>query len=277
MQCSCYFRSLILRAMKIRFEKYHGAGNDFILIDNRNRNFFFTPEKIAFFCHRRFGIGADGLIMIEGKKDFDFEMKYFNADGGLGSMCGNGGRCAVKFAEKHDIIRKSAKSMKFVAFDGIHEAIFTGENSVKLSMLPVEGIEKKEGAFILNTGSPHYVKFVDDVTSIDVVSEGKKIRYSEPFSKEGINVNFVSVIGDTIHLRTYERGVEDETLSCGTGTVAVAIAHGVIKNKKGQQQYDINALGGVLKVYFNRKSENTFNDLWLEGPMAFVFEGSIDF
>jgi len=266
----------ILRTMKILFEKYHGAGNDFILIDNRKGNFFFTQEKIALLCHRRFGIGADGLIMIESKKDFDFEMKYFNADGGLGSMCGNGGRCAVKFAVKNDIIGPSAKSSKFMAVDGVHEAIFTGENSVKLSMLPVSGIEKKDGAYILNTGSPHFVKFVDDVAAIDVVGEGRKIRNSEPFSKEGINVNFVAVNGDVINMRTYERGVEDETLSCGTGTVAAAIAYGIMKNEMNQLEYEINALGGVLKVYFNRKNENTFDDVWLEGPVAFVFEGSIE-
>ncbi|HYV92102.1 MAG TPA: diaminopimelate epimerase [Chitinophagales bacterium] len=262
--------------MKIPFEKYHGAGNDFILIDNRKGKFSFTREKIALICHRRFGIGADGLILIEAKKDIDFEMKYFNADGGLGSMCGNGGRCAVKFAEKHDIVRKSAKAVKFVAFDGMHEAIFTGENSVKLSMLPVEGIEKKESAYILNTGSPHFVKFVEDVAAIDVVGEGRKIRNSEEFAKEGINVNFVAVNGDVINMRTYERGVEDETLSCGTGTVGAALAHGVMKNKMGQQEYELNALGGVLKVYFNRKGDDTFEDVWLEGPVAFVFEGSIE-
>ena len=196
--------------MTLHFEKYHGSGNDFILVDNRRNKFQFTKEQVATLCHRHFGIGADGLILIEKHPRLDFEMKYFNADGGLGSMCGNGGRCAVKFAAKHRLIRQSAR---FKAFDGEHEAIFTGEDLIKLSMLPVEGIEKKDETYILNTGSPHFVKFVDDVAAIDVVNEGKKIRYSQLFSKEGINVNFVAVIGEVIHMRTYERGVEDETLS----------------------------------------------------------------
>lgn len=259
--------------MTLHFEKYHGAGNDFILADNRRGNFQLTKEQVAALCHRHFGIGADGLILIEKHPGLDFEMKYFNADGGLGSMCGNGGRCAVKFAAKHQIIRQSAK---FSAYDGEHEAVFIRDDFIKLSMLPVEGIEKKDDDFILNTGSPHLVKFVDDVAAIDVVSEGKKIRYSELFRKEGINVNFVAVNGEVIQMRTYERGVEDETLSCGTGTIAAAIACGIRKNEIRRQEYEINSLGGLLKIYFDRKNEDVFEDVWLEGPVAFVFEGKIE-
>ena len=258
--------------MTLHFEKYHGSGNDFILIDNRRKNFQLTKEEIARICDRHLGVGADGLILIENDPKLDFEMKYFNADGGLGSLCGNGGRCAVKFAAKHQLIRQSAK---FAAFDGEHEAVFIGEDSVKLSMLPVEGIKKQDDAYILNTGSPHFVKFVDDVAAIDVVNEGKKIRYSESFGNGGINVNFVAVNGKVIHMRTYERGVEDETLSCGTGTIAAAITCGIRNNVIGRQEYEINSPGGLLKVYFDRKKEDVFEDVWLEGPVAFVFEGDL--
>jgi diaminopimelate epimerase len=259
--------------MILQFEKYHGAGNDFILIDNRLKHFQFTQEQIALLCHRRYGIGADGLILIEEYPSLDFEMKYFNADGGLGSMCGNGGRCAVMFAAKHRIIRQSAK---FMAYDGVHEAMFTEKDSVKLSMAGVKKVEQRDNAFILDTGSPHFVKFVDDVAAIDVLHEGRTIRYSEPFNRDGINVNFVSLNEKAARMRTYERGVEDETLSCGTGTVAAAMALAVKKHSMNHQEHSIKAPGGLLKVYFNRKDEDVFEEVWLEGPVAFVFEGKIE-
>lgn len=262
--------------MLVDFEKYHGSGNDFILIDNRSGNFLISRHLISQLCHPHYGIGADGLMLIEEGKDCDFEMKYFNSDGRIGSMCGNGGRCAVKFAEKRAIVSRSERSIKFMAYDGMHEAIMIADNLIKISMLPVNSIEKKEGVYILNSGSPHYVKFVDDVALIDVVNEGRKIRNGESFQSAGINVNFVSVKNDAIYIRTYERGVEDETLSCGTGTVAAALAFGVRQNKMRLQQYEIHTPGGVLKVYFNRISEHSFDDVWLEGPVSFVFKGCIE-
>jgi len=260
--------------MKLPFEKYHGSGNDFILIDNRSHNVRFSAEQIAFLCHRHFGIGADGLILIQKKTHFDFEMIYYNADGKLGSMCGNGGRCAVMFAQKLGMIEREAK---FIASDGEHAAFIKSGDIVKLSMSKVKGIDKVNHDFILNTGSPHYVKFVNDVSQIDVVREGRAIRYNEHYRSKGINVNFVSQKDGVIRMRTYERGVEDETLSCGTGTVAVAIAAFLENWESNQkQEYQIQALGGRLKVYFTPDKNNTFTEVALEGPASFVFSGEID-
>ena len=257
----------------ISFEKYHGAGNDFILIDNRNSGIHLTNKQIELLCNRHFGIGADGVILIQLKEGYDFEMIYYNADGGLGSMCGNGGRCAVIFAHKLGMIDKSAS---FLAFDGEHKAISNSDDVVKLSMANVTGIENSDDQIILNTGSPHYVKFVEDVNGADVVKEGREVRFGDRFRKEGINVNFASVNGDTIQMRTYERGVEAETLSCGTGTVAVAMAVAVMRKQMNQQEISIQAPGGKLKVHFNRTSEDVFEDVWLEGPATFVFAGKIE-
>jgi diaminopimelate epimerase len=259
--------------MILYFEKYHGAGNDFILIDHRESNFQLSTQQIAWLCDRHLGVGADGLIQIEKHNEYPFEMKYFNSDGKIGSMCGNGGRCAVSFAEKHGLIRQSTE---FLAYDGMHKAFFTSQNAVKISMSPVKGIEKKENEFILNTGSPHLVKFVDDVSAIDVLNQGKKIRNSAEYVREGINVNFVTMKGDRIEMRTYERGVENETLSCGTGTVAVAIVCGVVKNIQGSHQLIIKAQGGTLRVSFQRTDEDVFEFIWLEGPVNFVFAGTVE-
>ena len=260
--------------MSISFEKYHGAGNDFILIDNRDSVYLLNKEYIARLCDRHLGIGADGLILIQPKEGFDFEMVYYNADGGLGSMCGNGGRCAVIFARKLGI---ADSKTKFIAYDGIHEAIINEKDLVKLSMQSVIGFQRAANKnFILNTGSPHLVQFVNAVEAMDVFSEGKKIRFSEPFRKEGINVNFVSLDGEKISMRTYERGVENETLSCGTGTVAVAMAVSMEKQQMNAQQYAIQSPGGILNVYFTRKKEDTFEEVWLEGPVTFVFSGEAE-
>ncbi|MCY7410111.1 MAG: diaminopimelate epimerase [Chitinophagales bacterium] len=260
--------------MSVEFQKYHGAGNDFVMIDDRDAKFNFSKEQIAQICHRRYGIGAYGLILIRRKEGFDFEMLYYNADGGIGSMCGNGGRCAAMFAKKLGI---NKEEMNFNAFDGAHHALFVNNEIIKLSMAAVSETENFQNDFILNTGSPHYIKFVDDVNSIDVVREGKKIRYSEKFIAEGINVNFVTIKHDVIEMRTYERGVEDETLSCGTGTVAVAIATSVkLNNKTEKQQFNLKAPGGNLKVYFSRK-EDCFKDVWLEGSVEHVYSGNFHF
>jgi len=260
--------------MKFSFEKWHGAGNDFILIDNRQMKFPAEQKTIAQWCHRRLGIGADGLILVQNHPDFDFEMIYYNADGKLGSMCGNGGRCAVIFAKQLGIIRQSAT---FMAFDGVHHAVFTRDDIIKLSMNTVNDVKENESYFILDTGSPHYVKFVDSVAELDMVAEGKKIRYSKEYREKGINVNFVQVKGEELWMRTYERGVEDETLSCGTGTVAAAIAAAVkLKKVSGEQSYPVHALGGDLVVYFKREAPNLFAAIYLEGPVAFVYRGEAE-
>ncbi|MGN6601949.1 MAG: diaminopimelate epimerase, partial [Ginsengibacter sp.] len=208
--------------MKIKFYKYQGAGNDFILIDNREKiSHEFTVQHIKKMCDRHFGIGADGLMLLNNKDGFDFEMIYFNADGNEGSMCGNGGRCIVQFASNMGIKKNE---YKFLATDGVHEAKIDLNKEVSLKMNDVTDVDFSMDHYVLDTGSPHYVKFVGDVQDLNVVSDGSKIRNSREFSEKGINVNFVQTLDDDhIFVRTYERGVEDETLSCGTGVTASAL------------------------------------------------------
>lgn len=249
------------------FYKYEGTGNDFIMIDNRNLTFNKDEKHIEKLCHRRFGIGADGLILIENDSDFDFKMIYYNADGKEGSMCGNGGRCAVAFAKQLNIIDKETT---FIATDGIHHA-YINENYIKLKMIDVKSIEKHKEHSILNTGSPHLVKWVKDIENFPVYEEGKKIRYSENFKNKGINVNFIEKKENTLWVRTYERGVENETLSCGTGSCAAAI---VLMEENPSSEINIKVLGGELKIYA-QKNSNIYENIWLEGPAKKVFKGEI--
>jgi diaminopimelate epimerase len=254
--------------MNFTFFKYQGTGNDFILIDDRNA--LFPREEAAFIekiCHRRFGVGADGLILIAKCDAADFEMLYFNADGKIGSMCGNGGRCAVHFA---NFLKIFDKNTVFKAYDGIHTASIAG-NIVSLSMRDVERTEKIGENYFLNTGSPHVVCFVNDAENYPVVSEGKKIRYADAFVPGGTNVNFAEKKSDEIFVRTYERGVEDETYSCGTGVTAVALAAFFAD---GREEVRINTRGGALKVRFNVEN-GTFRRVFLEGQAECVFEGKI--
>jgi diaminopimelate epimerase len=256
--------------MRLQFYKYHGTGNDFILIDNRQNEVRLTKEQINFLCHRRFGIGADGLMLLKSHKNYDFEMDYYNSDGARGTMCGNGGRCITAFAKHLGII---GDSTEFIASDGPHQASIDENELVKLKMIDVERIEENEGYSFLDTGSPHYVEFVDDVTKIDVYAKGKEIRYSEKYKAEGTNVNFVSAEEQGIAVRTYERGVEDETYSCGTGSVASAIAF-YKRNKLSDFVIPIKTLGGNLEVTFKEKN-NKFTDVFLKGPAKMVFKGEI--
>lgn len=259
--------------MQIEFYKYQGTGNDFIIVDCRKLNKeIFTSKVIQSLCDRRFGIGADGLMLFLDHSELDFEMKYYNSDGNEGTMCGNGGRCIVSFAKKLGAIEHSCE---FDAIDGIHEATIDDENIVRLKMQKVVEVEKNEPFYYLNTGSPHYVVFKDEIDQLDVYKEGKKIRNSVRFKKEGTNVNFALTNNNQIQVRTYERGVEDETLSCGTGVVASAIAAGFHRGSD-ISSYNINTLGGRLKVSFKKVDENTFENIWLEGPAEFVFEGKIN-
>lgn len=210
--------------MKLNFFKYEGAGNDFILIDNRNKSFSLINDtkSIKKLCDRHFGIGADGLMVLQMKNGIDFEMLYFNADGKEGSMCGNGGRCIVAFANQLKLIKRETN---FLAVDGPHYAtISENGNLVSLQMIDVQEIKTDGDAFILNTGSPHYVLEVENLASKDVYLDGKSIRYNEPYNVKGINVNFVEDLGDHYYVRTYERGVENETFACGTGVTAVSMA-----------------------------------------------------
>ena len=262
---------------KIEFFKYHGTGNDFIMIDNRSQKVSFdSHESVAMLCHRRFGIGADGLILMEDSGLFDFRMKYFNSDGHEGSMCGNGGRCAVAFASYLGII---SDMTTFEAVDGIHTASILDKNDrnylVSLKMNDVTQFERNGDDFVMNTGSPHYVQFTGNVDQLDVVSAGKKIRYSDRFSKEGINVNFVACNQGLNHLRTYERGVEDETWSCGTGSVAAAISLALDNKVSDNEPVQLMTPGGRLQVSFIREG-NIFREIYLTGEAVPVFKGLID-
>jgi diaminopimelate epimerase len=258
--------------MQLECYKYQGTGNDFVLIDNRKKNISLTTERIKWLCDRRFGIGADGLMLLELEPGIDFKMIYFNSDGNESSMCGNGGRCITAFAKYLGIINFEAK---FLAIDGIHEAKINNE-VVSLKMNDVRKIEVGENYFYLNTGSPHYVKFVNDIENINVFEEGKKIRYNARFLEEGTNVNFIEKTDQELFVRTYERGVENETLSCGTGVTAAALVAALKGVSTDKYNCAIKTLGGHLNVKFDKVLENTFYNIWLEGPATFVFKTTID-
>jgi diaminopimelate epimerase len=260
--------------MQITFYKYHGTGNDFIIIDHRESELKMVDEKLLKkLCDRRFGIGADGLMFLCRKPGYDFEMVYYNADGKPSSMCGNGGRCMVQFAK--DIgIRKD--NYHFLAADGAHDATIDLDNTIRLKMQDVDGVELHPHYAVLDTGSPHYIKYSSDVRHKDVFKEGREIRYSPAYEAEGINVNFVEDTGQySIYVRTYERGVEDETLSCGTGVTAAALmsAH----HDRGFNQVEVQTNGGHLSVEFNKTGDKSFTDIFLCGPAVFVFKGTINF
>ncbi|RNA62151.1 diaminopimelate epimerase [Chryseobacterium nematophagum] len=252
----------------MNFYKYQGTGNDFVMIDNRDLQFPKDKKTIEKWCDRRFGIGADGLILLENSEGYDFKMVYYNSDGGESTMCGNGGRCLVAFAFFLDIFEKKCT---FIAIDGEHEAeIHNG--IVKLKMINVDTISNDGADSVLNTGSPHYVKYVENLVDYNVYTEGHKIRNSEKYREKGINVNFVEKISeDEIFVRTYERGVEDETYSCGTGVTASALT---FLQKSNLTSVKVKTLGGNLKVYAE-KNENSFHSIWLEGPAKQVFKGTI--
>lgn len=253
----------------IEFYKYQGTGNDFIMIDNRNDIFPKTTETIRFLCDRRFGIGGDGLILLENDSEADFRMVYFNSDGNQSTMCGNGGRCLVSFAHFLNLFKTNTT---FIAIDGLHEASIES-NQVKLKMIDVPTIKVVENAFELNTGSPHYVEFVQELKNYKVFENGNKIRNSASYLAEGINVNFVEELSENeIFVRTYERGVEDETYSCGTGATASALVY--MKNKN-LQEVKVDVLGGELKVCAE-KSKNGFKNIWLQGPAKQIFKGEIN-
>jgi len=253
----------------IEFYKYQGTGNDFVMIDNRDLQFPKEKELIERLCDRRFGIGGDGLILLEDDENSDFRMVYYNSDGNESTMCGNGGRCIIAFAHFLDIFENTAT---FEAVDGLHEAeIHNG--IVKLKMIDVAGINKDGDHSVLNTGSPHFVQYVEDLEHFKVYDQGNKIRNSATYRNEGINVNFVEEIGENeIFVRTYERGVEDETYSCGTGATAAALVY--MKDRK-ENMVNVKVLGGNLKVY-SEQHGGSFTEVWLEGPAKQVFRGKID-
>ena len=259
--------------MQIEFYKYQGTGNDFVMIDNRLGTFPKEDTKlVAHLCDRRFGIGGDGLILLENDPESDFKMVYYNSDGSQSTMCGNGGRCLVAFAKKLKVI---GDSTTFNAVDGLHHASVNKDGIVSLQMIDVLNIKKESDYTFLDTGSPHHVQVVDDLENYNVKEKGAAIRYGELYGKQGSNINFVKKIdANTFSLRTYERGVEDETLACGTGATAVAIAMNAT-GKTDATSIDLNVEGGKLVVSFDKK-DNKYINVFLKGPAEFVFEGTIE-
>lgn len=243
-----------------------------MIIDQRNHSYISRDQQaiIEHLCDRRFGIGADGLMLLENDPNYDFRMVYFNSDGREGSMCGNGGRCIVALAAKLGIIEAQTT---FIAVDGPHEAKVIRPDYIELKMQDVTTIDQGSHHFVLNTGSPHYVQFVEAPHEMNVKIAGQNIRYSDPYKAEGINVNFVAATAPrALNISTYERGVEDETLACGTGITAAALAFAKKENLKGLQTIQLNAKGGQLEVKFLSQNDG-FDNIWLCGPATYVFEG----
>jgi len=258
--------------MNLLFAKYQGTGNDFVMIDNRSGEWDnLSVPAIQTICDRRFGVGADGLIKISAHPNLDFEMDYYNADGSK-SFCGNGARCSVAFAQS---LGMNTLNTHFMAIDGEHEAN-QKEEAIALLIKDVSLVEMAGQDYLIHTGSPHYIRFVEEVAVVNVLEEGRAVRYAERYAEEGINVNFVAEAGhEKIGVRTYERGVEDETLSCGTGVTAAALAYALKNDLRGQQLIDVATKGGPLKVDFSRTGESEFERIYLIGPAERVFEGQI--
>ncbi|MBL0741499.1 diaminopimelate epimerase [Chryseolinea lacunae] len=256
--------------MKIQFQKYQATGNDFVIIDNRDAKLSFSKAQIETLCDRKFGVGADGLMLIETHPTLHFNLEYYNSDG-TQSLCGNGSRAAVAFAAQLGLVNGKAS---FNAYDGEHKAELLPAGIVRLKMNPVAGVKKLGDDYFINTGSPHFIKFVNNVDACDVFEEGRSIRYSAAFKPGGTNVNFVECLpGNVINVRTYERGVENETLSCGTGVTAAALA----AHFKGYTSpVSIKTKGGDLSVEFKPGQSGTFEEIFLVGPAKMVFEGSLE-
>jgi len=263
--------------MVIAFTKYQGTGNDFIMVNNFDLD---TPiqlsqDQIEKLCDRRFGIGADGLIILAKDQAADFKMIYFNSDGAESTMCGNGGRCLAHFAFANGVCQNKTH---FNAVDGPHQAIIHEDGIVELQMgdLSLEDIKQQEDTFVLNTGSPHYVSFNPQNYNQDIVDFGKSIRYNQEYKQEGINVNTALFKDGHLHINTYERGVEDETLSCGTGVTAACIAASIFYPAlEDQKEISVHAKGGALKVRFNKKDKK-YTNVWLIGPATQVYSGRIE-
>lgn len=258
--------------MKIHFYKYHGAGNDFIAIDNRNPQSF-SLEIIKALCDRHLGIGADGVLLLgPGTEEYDFSLDYYNSDGNIGSLCGNGSRCAVAFAHHLQMVRNKAV---FKAFDGLHYGVYNSGQDVSVTMNDLNTISFSDDGYSLDTGSPHFVKYISDIHNFDVYHTGKSIRHEARFP-EGTNVNFVEPYQDGIFVRTFERGVEDETLSCGTGVTACAIVHSIHqKLNNGSHTIKVFTTGGDFMITFD-KQNHLFTNIILQGPTKLVFDGEIE-
>ncbi len=266
--------------MKVHFFKYQATGNDFILVDNRDGNIPLTIAQIVAACDRRFGVGADGLIQIEKDPSADFKMVYYNSDGSQ-SLCGNGTRAAVKMASVLGMVNGSAK---FSAYDGIHHASLLDDGNIRVRMNDVTSWRETPHGQFINTGSPHLMRYVTDLRGYPVVEEGRRLRYNNEFKPGGTNVNFVEPLpGNKLFVRTYERGVEDETLSCGTGVTAVALSAALRNGYKSP--VTIEVMGGTLSVDFrfvpstgtdSPAVSGKFVDIFLTGPAKMVFEGDLE-
>jgi len=256
--------------MIVEFYKYQGTGNDFIMIDDRN-NFLDTNDSrlISALCERRMGVGADGLILLRNHDRLDFEMIYFNADGKVSSMCGNGGRCIIAFAEMLEIINTETT---FMAIDGEHKGKII-DSEISLLMRDVNNIKVVDRGFVLDTGSPHYIELVDNLFDLDIIKQARRISGLAPFKKEGVNVNFV-FNGDELQVRTYERGVEAETLSCGTGVVATAITMHY-SNYIQENFVNVKTRGGDLSVSFEEVN-GIYKNIWLSGEASMVYAGEFE-
>ncbi|HHP7240674.1 MAG TPA: diaminopimelate epimerase [Cyclobacteriaceae bacterium] len=259
--------------MRLDFFKYQGAGNDFIIIDQSSNDYpSLNSASISYLCDRNFGIGSDGLIIITSHTKADFNLDFYNPDG-TRSFCGNGSRCAVKHFYK--VIKPTINLISFYACDGLHHGIQNEDQSISINLKDIDHVQwlTTYEAFV-NTGSPHHIVFCEDITSIDVVKTGGEIRYSEKYRPEGTNVNFVQrQDNDRLEIRTYERGVENETMSCGTGITASALALGA---KTKSNSIHVKSKGGNLKVTFQQKSNGRFTNIWLTGPAVQVFNGTIE-
>jgi len=255
--------------MNFQFYKYQGTGNDFVVLDDRKAEFpIHNSAFIQRLCDRKFGIGADGFILLRNKEGYDFEMVYFNSDGKQSSMCGNGGRCIVHFANFLGVIEQSCS---FLAIDGPHLAKVT-EDEVSLQMVDVQETEAIGQDLFIDTGSPHYLVFENNIAEAPLVEKARAIRYNERFSAAGTNVNLVETTEKGIKVRTYERGVEDETLSCGTGVTAAALGVAITQNRPSP--ISVETPGGRLRISFEQGA-NGFTNIWLTGPATQVFTGSI--
>lgn len=257
--------------MELKFYKYHGNGNDFIAVDNRNGIFIKEPSIIKKICHRHFGIGSDGIILIENDPENDFFMDFFNPDGSQ-SLCGNGSRCALHLTNQLGMIENEAV---FRVYDGIHQGRLSG-NASSISLADNSNMEINPDFYYIHTGSPHVVKFVDNVEAVNLIDEARKIRYGDIFkSKGGTNVNFVQRTKSGVKSRTYERGVENETFSSGTGTTAIALCS-VVHFGLQEQKVSVETRGGLLSVSFNHGEKNAFSNIWLSGSVEQVYTGRIN-
>lgn len=260
--------------LSFEFSKYQGAGNDFVIIDLIKYGYdvaIFDTDTVATLCDRRFGIGADGLMLICDSLKADFKMIYFNADGGESTLCGNGSRCIVQYAYAQGIVGVESC---FESVVGIHEAKINADNTVTISMQPIHEYSKSDFGLEIDSGSPHLIVQSTDTAAIDVNAQGRELRNQPPFKVKGINVNFLDI--DSCKIRTYERGVEAETLACGTGVTAAAVSIAIIKNTYGKQTYSLLAKGGKLSVSYNRTGDQSFENITLTGPAEHVFDGVIN-